>query len=64
MVDEALLNSDPSLQTSDANVEQFAKDNKFIGYYKTSALTGQGVTDAFKELIKRLYAIAKISDFS
>ena len=64
LVNEADLSSNPSLPTSDINVEQFAKDNRFIGYYKTSALTGQGVTEAFKVLVKKLYTIAKISDFS
>ncbi len=64
LADEAILSSNPGLPTSDINVEQFAKDNRFIGYYKTSALTGQGVTDAFKVLVKKLYTIAKISSFS
>ncbi len=64
LVDDASLVSNPGLPTSDANVEQFAKDNRFIGYYKTSALTGQGVADGFRVLIKKLYMIAKISNFS
>ena len=64
LVDEATLGSNPGLPTADANVEQFAKNNRFVGYYKTSALTGDGVTDAFKELVKKLYMIAKISSFS
>ncbi|MFX1570388.1 MAG: Rab family GTPase [Promethearchaeota archaeon] len=63
LIDEAELSSNPGSPTSDINVEKFAKDNKFIGYYKTSALTGQGVTDAFKVLVRKLYAIAKVSDF-
>ena len=64
LVDDGQLSSDPNKTTSDANVEQLAKDNRFIGYYKTSALTGQGATDAFKALVKKLYMIAKISSFS
>jgi len=64
LVDEASLGSNLGLPTADANVEQFAKENRFVGYYKTSALTGHGVTDAFKVLIKKLYMIAKISSFS
>jgi small GTP-binding protein len=52
------------LETSDSNVEKLAQDNKFLGYYKTSALTGDGVTDGFKALVSRLYMIAKISNFS
>ncbi|KKK94297.1 hypothetical protein LCGC14_2684280 [marine sediment metagenome] len=61
LVDEASLDGGNS--RDNANVEQFAKDNKFIGYYKTSALTGDGVIDAFKVLVKKLYMIAKISSF-
>lgn len=64
LVDEATLGSNQGLPTADANVEQFVKENRFVGYYKTSALTGQGVTDAFKVLVQKLYMIAKISSFS
>lgn len=64
LVDDGILASDSSLPTADANVVHFAKENRFLGYYKTSALTGQGVTDAFEVLVKKLYQIAKISDFS
>ncbi len=64
LVDEGELSSNPDLLTSDSNVESMAKENRFIGYYKTSALTGDGVTDAFKVLVKKLYMIAKISSFS
>lgn len=64
LVGDGELASNPNILTCDANVEQFAKDNRFIGYYKTSALTGLGVTDAFKVLVKKLYMIAKISSFS
>ncbi|MFW9819689.1 MAG: Rab family GTPase [Candidatus Thorarchaeota archaeon] len=54
--DGELLN--PNMPTSDAIVEQLTKVNSFVGYYKTSALTGQGVTDAFKALVRKLYMIA------
>ena len=64
LVDEEELSSNPNIPTSNSSVESFAKENRFIGYYKTSALTGQGVTDAFKALVKKLYMIAKISSFS
>jgi len=63
LVEEEELSSNPSIPTSDANVKQFVKDNRFVGYYKTSALTGQGVTDAFKVLVRKLYMVAKISRF-
>lgn len=61
LVDETTL--DDSNLRGDTNVEKYAKENRFIGYYKTSALTGNGVTDAFKALVKKLYMIAKISSF-
>lgn len=64
LVDDGELSSDTDIPVSDSKVKQFAKDNRFIGYYKTSALTGQGVTDAFKALVRKLYMIAKISSFS
>ncbi|MFX0023586.1 MAG: Rab family GTPase [Candidatus Hermodarchaeota archaeon] len=64
LVDDGKLASNPNIPTSDAIVGEFAKANRFVGYYKTSALTGQGVTDAFKALVKKLYMIAKISSFS
>lgn len=64
LVDNGELLSNPNMETSDAIVEQLAKDNKFVAYYKTSALTGEGVTDAFKALVRKLYMIAKISSFS
>ncbi|MFX0034405.1 MAG: Rab family GTPase [Candidatus Hermodarchaeota archaeon] len=64
LVDDGKLESNPNIPTSDINVETFAKENRFIGYYKTSALTGQGVTDAFEVLVKKLYMIAKISSFT
>jgi small GTP-binding protein len=55
LIDGSNLN--PDLLISDANVEQFTTENGFIGYYKTSALTGEGVIDAFKALVKKLYMI-------
>ncbi|MHA1987114.1 MAG: GTP-binding protein [Promethearchaeota archaeon] len=64
LVDEGELNSNSNLPTSDSIVESFAKENRFVGYYKTSALTGDRVADAFKALVKKLYMIAKISSFS
>lgn len=64
LIDNSELVSNSNLATSDVNVEKFVKDNKLIGYYKTSALTGQGVIEAFKALVKELYMIAKSSSFS
>ncbi|MFX1325532.1 MAG: Rab family GTPase [Promethearchaeota archaeon] len=64
LVEDGDLTSNPDKSTSGSNVEKFAKDNRFIGYYKTSALTGQGVNDAFKALVRNLYMVARISNFS
>jgi len=64
LIDNRELESNPNLPIANAKVEDFLKENRFIGYYKTSALTGQGVTDAFKALVKKLYEIAKISSFT
>jgi len=64
LVDEEELSSNPDIPRSDSNVEAYATENRFVGYYKTSALTGQGVTDAFKVLVKKLHMLAKISSFS
>jgi GTPase SAR1 family protein len=54
------LVNDEELQFSecrDSNVEEYVKEHNFLGYYKTSALTGQGVNDAFYALAKRLYSL-------
>ncbi len=46
-----------SSEYSDSSVEGYVKEHNFLGYYKTSALTGQGVNDAFYALTKRLYSL-------
>lgn len=38
-----------------AGPEQLVKDRGFLGYYKTSAKTGEGVYEAFQAIIKELY---------
>jgi len=38
-----------------ASPEQLVKDRGFLGYYKTSAKTGEGVYEAFQAIIKDLY---------
>jgi len=50
---ESLNNKDKT--SSNANIDILKKKHDFGGYYLTSALTGEGVTDAFKTLIKELY---------
>ncbi|GAH11299.1 unnamed protein product, partial [marine sediment metagenome] len=37
------------------NVGKYSKEHNFIGYFKTSALTGQGVIEAFQKLVRDLY---------
>jgi GTPase SAR1 family protein len=64
LLDGGKLNSNPNIPTSDAIIEQSVKDNRLVGYYKSSVLTGQGVNDAFKVLVKELYMVAKISSLS
>ncbi|MHA2390526.1 MAG: Rab family GTPase [Promethearchaeota archaeon] len=36
-------------------LQEIVKDNKFLGYYITSAKTGKGVLDAFNAIIDELY---------
>ena len=36
-------------------VQKIVKDREFLGYYKTSAKTGNGVFQAFQAIIKNLY---------
>ena len=38
-----------------SKIKQTAKENRFLGYYITSAKTGQGVHNAFNTIIERLY---------
>ncbi|MHA2282308.1 MAG: Rab family GTPase [Promethearchaeota archaeon] len=39
-----------------AEIEEIVKDNKFWGYFITSAKTGQGVINAFNVIIETLYS--------
>ena len=39
----------------DENVKKLVDERNFLGYYKTSAKTGQGVFEAFQAIIKELY---------
>ncbi len=50
----------PNYATSDVHVKKFADDQKIIEYYKTSALTGQSVNEAFQVLVYKLYQRATI----
>ncbi len=44
---------------SNYNVDALMKGYNFLGYYLTSALTGQGVNQAFSVLANKLYQIYK-----
>ncbi len=50
----------PNYATSDVHVKKFAQDHGIIEYYKTSALTGQGVKEAFQALVFKLHQRATI----
>jgi len=60
LVDQNALATSPDYTTSDVHVLKFAQDNKFIKYYKTSALSGQDVKEAFQTLVIKLYQRATI----
>ena len=47
LVDESKLN--------DSDINGIVDERKFLGYYKTSAKTGNGVYEAFQAIIKDLY---------
>ena len=47
LVDESNLN--------ELKIQEIANEYKFLGYFKTSAKTGQGVIEAFNTLIEKLY---------
>ena len=40
----------------DTDINKFAEELNFLGYYLTSAKTGQGVVDAFNSIIGELYS--------
>ncbi len=44
-------------------IERIAEDRDFLGYYLTSAKTGQGVHKAFNTIIKNLYDKYKVLSF-
>ena len=60
LVDQNALAISPNYATSDVNVKKFAQEQKIVEYYKTSALTGQSVDEAFQALVFKLYQRATI----
>ena len=55
LIDVNELETNDKLVGSNFKIEQLMKKHKFLGYYKTSALTGEGVKDAFQSLVHKLY---------
>lgn len=47
-----LVNED---DLNNLEIQKLVKENNFLGYYITSAKTGQGVIEAFNALIEQLY---------
>ncbi len=41
------------------NIQEIVRENNFLGYFLTSAKTGQGVHEAFKTIIEKLYYKSK-----
>ncbi len=55
LINENELISNEDKVNSDFNVRKFVSDHGIIEYFKTSALTGQGVIEAFQKLVRELY---------
>ncbi|MFX0137075.1 MAG: hypothetical protein ACFFDN_25780 [Candidatus Hodarchaeota archaeon] len=47
-----LINED---SLNESEIQEIVNKRNFLGYYITSAKTGQGVYEAFNSLIKKLY---------
>lgn len=60
LVDQNALATSPNYETSDVHVKKFAQDHNISEYLRTSALTGQGVKEAFQTLVKKLYLRATL----
>jgi small GTP-binding protein len=55
LINENDLISNKDKVNLDFNVGRFIEDHNLIGYFKTSALTGKGVIEAFQKLVRELY---------
>ena len=60
LINEKELVSNEEKVNSDFNVGKFVNERKIIEYFKTSALTGQGVIESFQKLVRELYFKASI----
>ncbi len=59
LIDTNDLEKNEKLRGSDSNIEKLIEKHNFLEYYKTSALTGEGVKEAFQSLVHKLYHEAK-----
>ena len=55
LINENELISNEDKVNSNFNVMKFVNGHAIIEYFKTSALTGQGVIEAFQKLVRELY---------
>ena len=55
LINENALISNEEKVNLDFCVEKFVNEHDIIEYFKTSALTGQGVIEAFQKLVRKLY---------
>ncbi|MFW9988103.1 MAG: Rab family GTPase [Candidatus Odinarchaeota archaeon] len=60
LVDQNVLATSSDYATSDVHVQKFVKENNIIEYYKTSALTGQGLKEGFQRLVLKLFRQATL----
>ncbi|MFX0034404.1 MAG: Rab family GTPase [Candidatus Hermodarchaeota archaeon] len=60
LVDQDAIATSPNYETSDVYVNKLAQDHNIMKYFRTSALTGQGVKEAFQTLVFKLYQRATI----
>ena len=54
LIDIKDLENSNDLLRSNTNISELVRDFNFFGYYKTSALSGEGVTGAFKAITNEL----------
>ena len=55
LINENELISNEDKIISDFNIGKFVNEHNIIEYFKTSALTGQGVIESFQKLVRELY---------
>ncbi|MHA1507234.1 MAG: Rab family GTPase [Promethearchaeota archaeon] len=55
LINQNELTSNEDKANSDFSVKKFVNEHHIIEYFKTSALTGQGVIEAFQKLVRELY---------